>query len=437
MVTYGTKAYAFLEKISFPRTGGSPAEARAAELIIHQVRELGFEPVTEGFSVTQRRPVTARLTLTAPERVEYTVTGCVEAQATTEEGVEAPFYYLRNIDEIALKNAKGAFVLLNERPSEKEYEMLVKAGVVGFLLMNGTSRDTRDNSDLDTVRFRDCYQKYGAMPAFAMRMIDALDLLHRKPERVHILLQMEPVTVSSRNIIVDIPGSGPDTGTIVVGAHYDSTEFSFGAWDNGAGVVNLLGLLEHLKENPPRRNVKVIFFGCEEMGLKGSRAYLEAHPEEREILLAMVNVDVGGSFLGKEMIVVTGTETAEDYVRSVLYDVGHSARLSSGVMSSDSIVFSDYGIPSISLGQFPPQGGGYMHTRYDNMDMISAEVLEGEIGFLIALMDRLTSGAVFPIPRVIPKDLRQKSVEYFGTGRSHTETVTEFPEEPERNRPLF
>lgn len=431
------KGLCLFGEAQLPPTSGSEAEHRAGELIAAQVRALGFSAEFEEFSVSRDLPVAAELALTAPEEVRYTVTGCINGGNTPEEGLEAEFYYLRNMDEIALKAARGKFVLLNERPGEKEYQKLVEAGVVGLLLMNGTSRDTLENSDLDTMRFRDCWQRYGAMPAFAMRMIDVLDLLHRRPERVRVRLKTQPVTVTSRNLVVEVPGTDLREETIAVGAHYDSTEFSSGAWDNGAGVVALLGLLEHLASHPPKRTVKVLFFGSEEVGLKGSQAYLEAHPDQRDSLLAMVNVDVGGSFLGKEMIVVTGTGRAEEYVRGILYDTGHSARLSAGVMSSDSIVFSDHGIPSISLGQFPPQGGGYMHTRYDNMEMISAEVLDGEVRFLINLTDRLANAQVFPIPRVIPKDLREKIVSYFGTGLSHTETRTEFPEEPGPTPPLF
>lgn len=437
MYPYGDRAYEFLKTFCVPRTSGSPAERQAAERIRAYLEAMGFQPKVEEFTVTSSRPVLAELTLTAPETVSYPVTGCIGAQPTPPEGIEAEFYYLRHIDDISLREARDKFVLLNERPDEKSYQRLKEAGIAGFLLMNGTSRDTVENSDLDTMRFRDCYQKYGAVPAFAIRMIDALDLLHREPQRVRFCLQTETVTATSQNIVLEVPGSDLGEEALAVGAHYDSTEFSCGAWDNGAGVAALLGLLSHLKDHPPRRTVKAVFFGSEEVGLKGSRAYLEAHPEQRDSLLAMVNMDVGGSFLGKEMIVVTGTRSAEEYVRGLLYDVGHSARLSSGVMSSDSIVFSDYGIPSISLGQFPPQGGGYMHTRYDNMEMLSPAVLDTEIRFLIALIEKLSNGAVFPIPRVIPKDLRQKIIDYFGSGLSYTETVTEFPPEPEPEPPLF
>ena len=431
------KAYSFLKELSFRRTSGSPEELCAAELICRRVEEIGFQAKLEPFSVSRQEPVKAMFCLTEPGQVSYPVTGLIDAADTPAEGIEAEFYYLRNLDEIGLKYAKGKFVLLNERPSEKEYEMMVEAGIKGFLLMNGTSRDTRENSDLDTLRFRDCYRRHGAMPAFAMRMIDALDLVHQNPQRVWFCLRTEPCTKTSHNIVVDIPGRDMAEEMIAIGAHYDSTEFSFGAWDNGAGVVQLLGLLEHFASHPPRRTIKVIFFGSEEVGLKGSQAYLKEHEDHRSLLLAMINTDVGGSYLGKNMVVVTGTESAESYVRGLLYDTGYSARLSSGVMSSDSIVFSDYGIPSISLGQFPPQGGGYMHTRYDNFSMISKEVLDEEIHFLIQLADRLANAAVFPIPRVIPAALRQKIIEYFGTGLSHTEVETQFPEEPEPPKPLF
>lgn len=437
MGTYGQPAYDFLKQLSFPRVSGSTEEQRAGEMIAKRVREIGFLPVFEPFEYISERPVETEFALMAPETVCYSVTGCINAGNTPPEGREAEFCYLRNIDEIALKQAKAKFVLLNERPGEKDYKRLVDAGIAGMLFMNGTSRDTYENSDLDTMRFRDCYIRHGKMPAFAMRMIDVLDLLHRNPQRVRFKLRTETVKVTSRNIVVEVPGSDLAEETIAVGAHYDSTEFSCGAWDNGAGVVQVLGLLEHLAVHPPRRTVKIIFFGSEEVGLMGARAYLETHSELKDSLLAMVNADVGGSYLGKEMIVVTGTQTAEDYVRSIMYDTGHSARLSCGVMSSDSVVFSDHGIPSISLGQFPPQGGGYMHTRYDNMDMISRDVLDTEVCFMIALVERLAGAEVFPIPRVIPKDLRQNIVDYFGTGLSQTETVTEFPEEPERNKPLF
>ena len=437
MRNYGQEAYAFLEKLSFRRTSGSEEEQRAAELIRQQVNELGYEAVVETFQVSQELPAEAELTLTAPEKVSYTVTGMINAGETDPEGLDAGFYYPGNLDEITLPKCKDKVVLLTARPNEKDYKKLKAAGAVGFILTNGTMIDTVEGADLDTMRFRDMYLAYGKMPAFAMRVIDAMDLLRRKPETVHIKLRLKTSERTSRNIIVEVPGTEKPEEVIVVGAHYDSTQFSYGAWDNGAGVTHLLGLLAALKEKAPKRTVRVIFFGSEEIGLEGSKAYIAAHEAELDKIIYMVNSDVGGSLLGGEMLVSTGVSDTEGYLHGLQCECGYSARLSSGIMSSDSIVFSDAGIPSLSMGQMPADGAGYMHTRHDNFARIDADVLDREIRFLIFLVDRLTSVAFFPVPRVIPKDLRDKIIGYFGKDRCRTAKQTEFPEEPEPRRSLF
>ena len=52
------------------------------------------------------------------------------------------------------------------------------------------------------------------------------------------------------------------------------------------------------------------------------------------------------------------------------------------------------------------------------MDLISADVLEAEAGFLAQLTDRLANAEVFPIRRVIPEKLRKELIRYFGKDKS-------------------
>ena len=78
-----------------------------------------------------------------------------------------------------------------------------------------------------------------------------------------------------------------------------------------------------------------------------------------------------------------------------------------------------------------------MHTRHDNFARISADVLGEEIRFLRFLLQRMANIAVFPVPRVIPKDLCGKIIGYFGSVFCRTAKQTEFPDEPEPRRPLF
>ena len=160
----------------------------------------------------------------------------------------------------------------------------------------------------------------------------------------------------------------------------------------------------------------------------GSRAFADAHGEELARTLAMVNVDVGGSILGKEIVFVTAEEEAETWIRLLLKETGYEASAFRHVMSSDSAVFSDRGIPSISMGQGAPRGGGYMHTRYDNMELISEDVLQAEARFLITVVSRLTEASVFPIRRNVPENLRRELAAYFGKNVSK---LAEFPPAPE------
>ncbi len=420
MSSYGDKAYAFLDKLSFSRTSGSAEEHKAAQMIADEIKSYGFMPVLEPFEVKWRKPVHAKLVVTEPVRQEFTVTGLVNAADTPAGGTDAPFYYMRLIDELTLRRARGKFVLLNDRPSEEEFKKLMEAKIAGFLWMNGSSRDTYENSDLDTMRCRACYAKYGAVPGFAIRMIDAIKLLRLDPKTVHFELETEEFKSTSYNVVTIVPGGDLKNEAIAVGGHYDSVEFSHGSWDNGAGTVQVLGLLEHFSKHPPRRTVKAILFGSEEIGLEGSKAYMKAHPED-EKLVCMVNQDVGGNLLGSEIVMVTATPAAEDYLAGLLKEGGWPVKVVSRVMSSDGTVFSDYGVPSLNFASYAPRGGGYMHTRYDNMDMISAEVLGREVEQLIYVMGRLTSAEAFPIEHTISDKMQEDIVKYFGTGLSQTE----------------
>ena len=125
--------------------------------------------------------------------------------------------------------------------------------------------------------------------------------------------------------------------------------------------------------------------------------------------------------MSNDAIIATAPPCVEGYLKGLAQEAGHSAKVSSHVMSSDSAVFSDYGIPSLNLARMTPRNGGFMHTRYDNMKMISPDVLGEQIRILIFVVDRLTAAEVFPIPREISAELQKEIVKYFGSGVSKTE----------------
>jgi hypothetical protein len=78
-----------------------------------------------------------------------------------------------------------------------------------------------------------------------------------------------------RNIIIDLPGATRPSEIIVIGAHFDAVVASPGADDNGTGTAVLLEAARVLKDRRMQRTVRLAFFNLEEVGLVGSRAYVD------------------------------------------------------------------------------------------------------------------------------------------------------------------
>ena len=99
-------------------------------------------------------------------------------------------------------------------------------------------------------------------------------------------------TRRTRNVIAERPGP-PARRVAMLGAHLDSVREGPGINDNGSGVASTLALAERLRG---RRGLRFGFWGAEELGLYGSRAYVASlsGPERRRIA-GYVNLDMVGS----------------------------------------------------------------------------------------------------------------------------------------------
>lgn len=104
------------------------------------------------------------------------------------------------------------------------------------------------------------------------------------------------VQYNSQNLIATKKGNSEKE--VIIGAHYDSVGTN-GVDDNGSGTVVNLETAKRLAKKEVPYTVKFVFFGAEEVGLKGSKAYADAMTEE-EIAntLYMANMDsmLAGTF---------------------------------------------------------------------------------------------------------------------------------------------
>lgn len=406
------RAFALLKDMAYERMSGTPEETRCAQMLCDVAAKAGVQSYIEEFPVYDGVVTCAELEVTAPYQKKYTVTGYLRSESTGEEGIEADFLYVENALPVNLMNARDKIVLLNGRPTHDVYKALKEAGVRGVITWNGEYDEDPDKSDLNVNMLRPLLtDKFGATVAVNMRVLDAMELVTMGASRVRVKVLSESTTSTSRNVIAVIPGTEKPEEEIIIGAHYDSVRFSTGVYDNGAGSVSIMELLHHFAENPPKRTVRFIWFGSEEVGLVGSKYYSDNHDLSNVRL--MLNLDVGGPILGVNVCFVTGDKASVGYVDGLLQEGGYAFKTEQHIQSSDSTPFTDHDVPCVNFFRGAAPGAGRMHTRADTLVFLSAEGLGKIIDPAVMFADRVVNSRMFPIARVVPPEMKEAVDKYY------------------------
>lgn len=139
-------------------------------------------------------------------------------------------------------------------------------------------------------------------------------------------------TVPTRNVVMLLPGSDKKLRDqyIVLGAHFDhlgmgglgsgsrvpdTVAVHYGADDNASGVAMIIELAEKLAANPlnHKRSIVVAAFSGEEMGLLGSKKFVELPGIDLNKVNAMVNMDMVGRLNENSLLQIGGVGTAEPF----------------------------------------------------------------------------------------------------------------------------
>ncbi len=162
---------------------------------------------------------------------------------------------------------------------------------------------------------------------------------------------------SGHNVVV---GLGAGSPRVVVGAHFDADRLDTGALshgmvDNGAGVLVLLRVAETLRNAALRGTVHVVFFDMEELGLLGSRAYVQSLDPAPGV--SMINVDIVG--YGDTLLYGAGDsregELLAHHVQRVCARRAVACVHTGRMPPSDDRSFHRAGIPALSLAVLPAE----------------------------------------------------------------------------------
>jgi Zn-dependent M28 family amino/carboxypeptidase len=114
--------------------------------------------------------------------------------------------------------------------------------------------------------------------------------------RIRIVLSVRTTQARAANVIADLPGRRK--GVVLLGAHLDSVANGPGINDNGSGSALVLEVARQARRLHvrPKHGLRFAFWGAEELGLVGSRAYVDSlGSAERTRILDVVNLDMVGS----------------------------------------------------------------------------------------------------------------------------------------------
>ena len=408
----GKREMELLEKIGFTRIAGSPEEEKAAQILKEECDKLGVPAIIQPFEIEQGIVEEATLEILEPFQQEIPVTGYQCAQNTPEEGLEAPFLYVENADDVSLSDARGKIVLVNGYMRVPLFRKLMKAGVAGIVTMEGQLRDRREETDLSTKKLRRTLRAFGNVPMVHTRVLDAIDMVRKGACKARLVLKGRTEEWTSHNVIATVLGTEKPEEIVSFGAHYDSVDFSKGVYDNGAGSVINMEVLRYFAENPPKRTLKFVWYGSEEIGLEGSWAYVKAHKEELEAHKLMINVDVGGPVLGVDRITATAEKALAAYLEYFVKIHGFTAEVKQGIYSSDSIPFADSGVPGVNFSRDGAPGAAYIHDRFDTLSFLSADMLEKTTRIVLEFGKEMANAALVPVERKIPQNIVEDVEKY-------------------------
>jgi len=201
---------------------------------------------------------------------------------------------------------------------------------------------------------------------------------------------------TTRNVVGMIKGTSGSDSTIVITAHYDhlglmgKKVYFPGANDNASGVAMLLCFVRYYAQHQPKYNTVFIAFSGEEIGLLGSKAFVENPLIDLSKIKFLVNFDLAGT--GDEGIkVVNGTVYKNKFDRLVAlndeYHLVPKVEIRGESCKSDHCRFYQKGVPSFFI--YTLGGIAAYHDIYDRSQTLPLTAFQNYFTLMVKFFDSL------------------------------------------------
>ncbi|MFT6344634.1 MAG: hypothetical protein ACJAWQ_001711 [Paraglaciecola sp.] len=383
------------------RHPGTPGEKAGIEWGVNKLKALGFDKVyTEDVEMNGwvRGLETAEILLPSYQKMIITALG--RSKSTPEGGLEAEIVHFKNYAELEKAvddSLKGKIAFISNRMQRfkdgagygpaniarsKGHELAAQKGAEALLIRSiGTDDHRNPHTGATNVAMG-----YTAVPAVALSNPDADQLIrlmeYGHTPKIRLNIQTKDLgPIITKNVIGEITGRELPNEIVVIGGHLDSWDLGTGAVDDGAGVAIAMATGAFIKNHAnmrPRRTIRVILWGAEELGLIGARAYAKARQDDGTISNHVIGSesDFGaGPVYGLQSSTNVSPNAIHviDTMAGLMGKLGVSRRTGNTSGGPDMIPLSALGVPALNLMQ---DGSDYFdlhHTPDDTFDKVNPE----------------------------------------------------------------
>jgi len=188
---------------------------------------------------------------------------------------------------------------------------------------------------------------------------------------------------STANVIGDVPGRGRLADEVVVlGAHLDSWDLGTGAIDDATGVGIVVAAAKLIMDSGdrPRRTVRVVLYGAEEIGVYGGGAYAAAHADSVDKHVMALEADFGPGRVWR-----LSSRVAEDALgivgelHALLEPLGIERGDNTASGGADIGALRRAGVPVLGLSQDGTKYFDFHHTADDTLDKVDRNDLNQNV----------------------------------------------------------
>ena len=398
------RAYEILKSLTTEvgaRHPGTLGEKAAIEWGVRKLNALGFDKVyTEDVKMNGWIRIVETAEILLPSYQKMVITALGRSKSTPKGGIEAEIVHFKSyadLEKSADGSLKGKIAFISNRMERfkngsgyrpaniarsKGHELAARKGAEAILIRSiGTDDHRNPHTGATNVAMG-----YTAVPAVALSNPDADQLVrlmnYGHSPKVRLNIQTKDLgPIVTKNVIGEITGRELPNEVVVIGGHLDSWDLGTGAVDDGAGVAIAMATATFIKNNVemrPRRTIRVILWGAEELGLIGARAYAKARQEDGTIANHVIGSesDFGaGPVYGLQSSTNLSADAIHvvDTMAGLMGSLGVSRRSGDTSGGPDMIPLSALGVPALNLMQDGTDYFDLHHTPDDTFDKVDPE----------------------------------------------------------------